>query len=87
MSVFERLAGWSTRHRWWAVAAWFLVLIGLTVGSQAVGLAYHNDFSLPGTQSQEALDLLRQHSPAQAGDTIQAVVGRLRASRLPTSEV
>jgi RND superfamily putative drug exporter len=74
MSVFERLAGWSTRHRWWAVAAWFLVLIGLTVGSQAVGVAYHNDFSLPGTQSQEALDLLRQHAPARAGDTIQVVV-------------
>jgi putative drug exporter of the RND superfamily len=74
MSVFERLAGWSTRHRWWAVAAWFLVLIGLTVGSQAVGVAYHNDFSLPGTQSQQALDLLRQHAPARAGDTIQVVV-------------
>jgi putative drug exporter of the RND superfamily len=74
MSVFERLAGWSTRHRWWAVAAWFLVLIGLTVGSQAAGVAYHNDFSLPGTQSQEALDLLREHAPARAGDTVQVVV-------------
>ncbi|HEY3009726.1 MAG TPA: MMPL family transporter [Micromonosporaceae bacterium] len=31
-------------------------LVGVTVAGRAVGAAYHNDFSLPGTDSQAALD-------------------------------
>jgi putative drug exporter of the RND superfamily len=72
-SVFERLAGWSYRRRWWAVAAWAVVLAVLTATSQAVGGEYHNDFSLPGTESQRALDTLRERSPAEAGSTVQLV--------------
>src|SRR4051812_39438378 len=72
--MFERVAAWSIHHRWWAVAVWFAVVAGLTAASQAAGTAYHNDFSLPGTQSQQALDLLRAHSPTQSGDTVQVVV-------------
>ncbi len=73
-SRLARLAGWSQRHRWWALALWVLVLAALTVGSQAVGSDYHNDFSLPGTESQAATDTLEARAPAQAGDTIQVVV-------------
>ncbi|HZN19330.1 MAG TPA: MMPL family transporter [Micromonosporaceae bacterium] len=73
-SMFERLAAWSYRRRWWALVLWVLVLVGVTVGAQAVGSDYHNDFSLPGTQSQEAIDTLKRHAPAQAGGTIQVVV-------------
>ncbi|HET8658054.1 MAG TPA: MMPL family transporter [Micromonosporaceae bacterium] len=73
-SVFERLAAWSYRRRWWALALWVLVLVGVTAGAQAVGSDYHNDFSLPGTQSQEAVDTLKRHAPAQAGGTITVVM-------------
>jgi RND superfamily putative drug exporter len=73
-SVFERLAGWSYRRRWWAILAWVAVLAGVTVGSQAVGPDYRNDFSLPGTESQAALEALRAQAPAQANDTIQIVL-------------
>jgi RND superfamily putative drug exporter len=72
--MFERISGWSYRHRWPAVVLWLLVLAGLTGAAQIVGPAYHNDFSLPGTQSQQALDLLRERSPVQAGATAQIVV-------------
>jgi RND superfamily putative drug exporter len=72
--VFERLAGWSSRRRWWAVAAWVLVLAAVTVAAQAAGSAYHNDFSLPGADSQRALDTLRTGAPVRAGDTIQVVL-------------
>jgi putative drug exporter of the RND superfamily len=71
---FERLAAWSYRRRWSALVLWVVVLAGVTVASQAVGSDYHNDFSLPGTESQRALDSLRAHAPAQAGDTVQVVV-------------
>jgi putative drug exporter of the RND superfamily len=73
-SRLARLAGWSQRHRWWALALWVLVLATLTVGSQAVGSTYHNDFSLPGTESQRAVDTLRERAPVRAGDTVQIVV-------------
>ncbi|BCB76957.1 MMPL family transporter [Phytohabitans flavus] len=73
-SRLARLAGWSQRHRWWALALWVLTLAALTVGSQAIGSDYHNDFSLPGTESQRAIDTLRERAPVRAGDTVQIVV-------------
>src|SRR3954453_603675 len=69
LSRFERLAGWSRRHRVLAVLLWVVALAGITVGSQAVGSAYHNDNSLPGTQSQQLADLM----PAKATDSLQVV--------------
>lgn len=73
-SRFRRLAGWSYRHRWWAVLAWVAVLIGVSAGAQAVGGAFQNDFSLPGTDSQRALDVLSENAPVQAGTSVQIVV-------------
>jgi RND superfamily putative drug exporter len=73
-SFFQRVTGWSARHRWTAVAVWVLVLVGVTVGAQAVGATYHNDFSLPGTETQKALDTLKSHGSAEAGTSIQIVL-------------
>jgi putative drug exporter of the RND superfamily len=82
-SRFERLAGWSYRRRWLALVLWVVVLGGVTVGSQAVGSDYHNDFSLPGTESQQALDTLRAQAPGQAGDTVQVMVQDAGGVRTP----
>ncbi|NGO72912.1 MMPL family transporter [Streptomyces boncukensis] len=71
--VFGRLASWSQRHRWGALLLWVVVVAAITVGSQAAGSDYRNDFSLPGTDSQAATDLLEKHGSAQAGDTVQIV--------------
>ncbi|NKZ04007.1 MMPL family transporter [Actinomadura latina] len=70
---FGRLAGWSQRHRWAALVLWVAVVAAITVGSQAAGSAYHNDFSLPGTDSQAAADLMTEHGSRQAGATVQIV--------------
>ncbi|HEX7163920.1 MAG TPA: MMPL family transporter [Trebonia sp.] len=72
--VFGRLAAWSQRHRWGAVLLWVLLLAVVTIGSQAVGSNYRNDFTLPGTDSQVATDLMKQHHSVQAGDSIQIVM-------------
>lgn len=53
---------------------WVAILVAVTVGSQAVGDDYYNDFSLPGTESQAALDTLSAQSPEQANDSVQVVV-------------
>jgi RND superfamily putative drug exporter len=43
------------------VVAWLFLLVGLSVLSGAAGGAYKDEFSLPGTESQEAFDLLKEH--------------------------
>ncbi|MFA1547307.1 MMPL family transporter [Actinomadura chokoriensis] len=70
---FGRLAAWSQRHRWAALLLWAAVVAAITAGSQAAGSAYHNDFSLPGTDAQAAADLMERHGSRQAGATVQIV--------------
>jgi RND superfamily putative drug exporter len=51
------------------VLAWVVLLVALAVGSKAAGGASYADaFSLPGTQSTKATDLLQKSVPSQAGD-------------------
>ncbi len=82
--ALARLAGWAQRHRWLAVALWALILIGVTFTSQLAGSAFHDDNSLPGTESQQVVDLL-DHT-AQSGASAQIVLkadGGLAANRAP----
>ncbi|HZB51914.1 MAG TPA: MMPL family transporter [Mycobacteriales bacterium] len=70
---FARLGGWAYRRRRLAVALWIAVLAAVTAGAQAAGSAWQNDFSLPGTESQRALDLLAERAPEAAGASAQVV--------------
>ncbi|MFI5894671.1 MMPL family transporter [Actinoplanes sp. NPDC051513] len=72
--MFVRIASWAIRRRWWALAAWVLVLVAVSAAAQVAGARYHNDFSLPGTESQQALEALESDHPASAGATLQIVV-------------
>ncbi len=72
--ILRRLGGWSYRYRWWALLGWLVLLVGVSAGASAVGAQYRNDYSLPGTQSQQALDVLRAHAPAEAGTRVQIVI-------------
>jgi putative drug exporter of the RND superfamily len=85
LSRFERLAGWSRRRRWLAVVLWVVALAGITLASQAIGSAYHDDYSMPGTQSQSVADLFqgKETDPIQVvaeGDLKQfpAVLDKIR---------
>ncbi|MFD5160382.1 MMPL family transporter [Streptomyces hawaiiensis] len=71
--VFEHLAFWSQRHRWTALLLWVLAVAVIAVGARSAGSAYRNDFTLPGTDSQAASALLKQHGSAQAGGSVQIV--------------
>jgi len=72
-TTLERLAGWSQRHRWLAIVLWMAVLVGVTFAAQAVGDDYRDEHTLPGTESQELADLVSEHAPARAGDSIHIV--------------
>ncbi|HYQ14040.1 MAG TPA: hypothetical protein VEP94_11415, partial [Solirubrobacterales bacterium] len=68
-----RLAAWTMRHRRIVLISWVVLLIGVSVAANAVGTRQATNFSLPGTDTQRALDLLQREFPAQAGDTDQIV--------------
>ncbi len=71
-----RLVRWCVAHRRGVFAAWIAIAILTTIVAGAVGRHYATNFSLPGTESQRALDLLKQEFPAQSGD-IDTVVFRV----------
>ncbi|MFJ4539875.1 MMPL family transporter [Streptomyces tibetensis] len=71
--VFGHLALWSQRHRWSALLLWILAVAVIAVGARSAGSAYRNDFTLPGTDSQAASDLLKRHGSPQAGGSVQIV--------------
>jgi RND superfamily putative drug exporter len=63
------LARWCYQHRFVVIVGWIGLLIGLAVMSQAVKTSYDNTFTLPGTGSGSAQELLLRSAPAQAGDS------------------
>lgn len=84
-SWLVRLAGWSRRHRWPALLLWLAVSVGLTVGAQAVGPAYTNDISLPGSESQQVLDALAAHQASAAVESVQVVLHDPAGMTQPTT--
>jgi putative drug exporter of the RND superfamily len=68
------LARWCFTHRRTVALAWVAALIGMTAIHSAVGSAYSDNFSLSGTQSFDALNLLKRAAPRASGDTEQVVI-------------
>jgi RND superfamily putative drug exporter len=63
------IARWCFRHRFLVIATWVIALITLGVLAQGVKSNFNNSFSLPGTDSTTAQQLLAKTFPAQAGDS------------------
>jgi putative drug exporter of the RND superfamily len=63
-----KLTRWCIAHRGRVFVAWLVVAVLATVLAGAAGRNYATNFSLPGTESQRALDLLKKEFPAQSGD-------------------
>jgi RND superfamily putative drug exporter len=71
-----RLGRFSVRRRRWVVAAWVLAVLALGVVGRAAGGELQDKFAIPGTEAQQATDLLHDTFPAQAGASAQVVVHR-----------
>ncbi len=64
-SVLGRVGAFCARHKWLVVALWLLAVATHLVTLRAFGETTTNNFSLPGTQSQQATDLLAAEFPPQ----------------------
>jgi RND superfamily putative drug exporter len=69
-----RLGHAAVRRRRLVLALWLAVLVAVGVASAVGGGRTSDTFTLPGTESQEAADLLDARFPAQGGSTAQVVV-------------
>src|SRR4051812_2772668 len=85
----QTLARFATRYRWYVVAGWIALIIGVqTLASAAGGSSYKDVFTLPHTETQTVLDLLRANGQdSQAGQVgtivVHAETGKLSASQAP----
>ncbi|MCX5398452.1 MMPL family transporter [Streptomyces sp. NBC_00102] len=70
----RRLGAWCARHFVIVLVAWVVALAGLQALVHAYGGDYSDDFSLPGTQSQDGLDVLKAHAPSAGGYSSQIVL-------------
>jgi RND superfamily putative drug exporter len=71
--LLDRLGRRAVRHRWWFIGVW--VVLTVVVIALAAGLdgQFSDNFRIPDTQSQQALDLLEQDFPSRAGDNALVV--------------
>ncbi|MFE8972977.1 MMPL family transporter [Streptomyces cyaneofuscatus] len=72
--ALRRTGEWCARHFLTVLVLWVAALAGLRVLQHAYGGDYSDDFSLPGTQSQDGLDVLKAHAPQAGGYSAQVVL-------------
>ena len=68
-----RLARWCFRHRRRVLAGWLLAVIVVVVLSVVGHGTENNSITIPGTESQQVVDLLQQKIPAFSGAQTQIV--------------
>ena len=71
-----RLARWCVAHRRRVVVGWIAVAVVITAFAGGVGRHYATNFTLPGTESQRASDLLTREFTTQSGD-VDTIVFRV----------
>ncbi|MFE7399856.1 MMPL family transporter [Streptomyces sp. NPDC057557] len=73
-SFLSRLGRFSFRRRWLVALLWVVLLVGTGVLAGRAPAAPPNDFSMPGTEAQQAYDLLEERFPELNADGATARV-------------
>jgi RND superfamily putative drug exporter len=68
-----RLGHFAVRRRRWVLAFWLVLFVAAGMGSSLAGGKTSETFTLPGTESQQAADLLAKRFPTQGGSSTQVV--------------
>ncbi|WP_433210210.1 MMPL family transporter [Dactylosporangium sp. CS-047395] len=69
-----RLGGAAAAHPWRTIGAWLIALVAFTALSVGFGGTPHDDYNVPGTQSQAGTEFLRAHFPQMSGADARVVV-------------
>ena len=72
--MLQRLARTCYRRRWTVLGGWVVLLVGLFALNTAYGGKFLDEFDLPGSESQQAYDMLDEHGfEARTGFSGQVV--------------
>ncbi|HZY75712.1 MAG TPA: MMPL family transporter [Jatrophihabitantaceae bacterium] len=83
----KTVARFATKHRWWVVAVWLACILGSqALASAAGGSRYKDVFTLPGTETQQVLDLLRGNGEAGQTGQVGTVVVHPRTGTLDAAQ-
>jgi RND superfamily putative drug exporter len=72
--LLYRLASWSVRQCWLVIAGWVVIIVTLAALAAAFKGPTSDAFTIPGTESQRALDVLAKEFPGTGGATARIVV-------------
>lgn len=81
-SALYRWGRTSAAHPWRVLLASLVVVLGVLGLAAVTGPSFDDEFSIPGTESQQGLDALEQRFPQAAGASAQAVVVAPEGERL-----
>jgi RND superfamily putative drug exporter len=77
-----RLARFAYRRRWLVLAIWLAAVVVTVVLAGASGGKTNDNFTIPGTESQKATDLLKQKLPVLSGGQTQVVFATKGATKV-----
>ncbi|MCF3961428.1 MMPL family transporter [Streptomyces fuscigenes] len=69
-----KMTRWCFEHRRSVLAFWLVAVVATVALSQVYGSRYDESVSLPGTDSQAAVDLLTHNFPSASGEADQVVI-------------
>jgi RND superfamily putative drug exporter len=72
-AILQRLGRNSFRHRRRVLGIWLVLLVALGVLAGSLSKPFSEEFKIPGTGSQKAIDLLKEKLPAASGAAGQVV--------------
>jgi RND superfamily putative drug exporter len=72
--ALSRLAHACAAHGWRTIAIWVVAVVAVFGASQSLGGSLVDEFSLPGSDTQRATDLLESRFPDRSGDSAQMVL-------------
>lgn len=72
-SLLYRWGRFSVRKRWWVIGAWVLALAAMAGLAVTISEGTSNNLTLPGSDSQRAVDVLRASFPERSGDYADVV--------------
>jgi RND superfamily putative drug exporter len=72
-AFLERLGRLAARRHWVVIGVWVLIAIAIVVFAKASGGHTFDHFTIPGAESQTALDLLESRFPEQSGANANVV--------------
>jgi putative drug exporter of the RND superfamily len=81
-----RLGRWSFRNRRKVLAGWLIALVAVMASAAAFSGQENNSFVVPGTESQDAQDLLDKKFPGTSGATARIVFAAPEGEKLTDPE-